>query len=268
MSAEVLQENQHQFKETNPTGDQTIILVPGAAGNIKIQEPFAEALATEGYRVLSFDYVTEPGVANRHHDAKIKQVGEVMQDGLEDGKQATIFANSHGVPIAIDATLQDPEKVDRLILANPAGLFKDSFIRLAGRFALESIPRSLVMRKTSRVAQQEGTKHMVAHPRDFIGDAIDTSRTDISSKLKELQEKGIRVDLLISAKDQVFPWRLQKDYFEGQDPEKFDFASVSSYFNTKPGGKQHRFASKWAGHGQNIVYPEQTAKLVKQLLAQ
>lgn len=268
----------YSLEELNPNGDHTIILVGGVTEGVKTQESFALALAEEQFRVINYDLITQPldyDHPKRYHEAKSEQTAELLKRVLADGEKATLFAHSQGAIFAIDAALSHPEHVDRLILANPAGLFEDSFARLSGRFALETTRKTATaaISHEARVQQIEGTKAIITKPKSFLGDAVDISNSDIRDRLDKLKELGIPVDIFVSAKDQVFPWRLQKEYFEDQEPEEFAFNSVSSYFNTKPKNehvespaRRHRLAGKWAGHDQNIVYPKQTAKLVKQIV--
>lgn len=271
LPAESAVENKHQFKELNPQGEHTIIVIGGANEGVANQAPFTEALAKEGFRVISFDYVTEPdpdnSVPNRYHSAKTQQLIDILDQQATD-KPLTLFAHSEGTIMAVEATLQDPKKVERLILANPDGLFPDSFLRLTGRFAIETLRATTTLKREARSHQNEGIRHTLKHPRNFFGDAIDIARSDIRDRLLKLKNEGVKVDFLLSAKDMIFPWRLQKDYFEGQDPEQFDFNSVSMYNGTKPNGSQNKFAGQWAGHNQNNVYPEQAAQVVKQLVEQ
>ncbi len=275
MSLEALPQNKNEFNELNPEGNHTILLVGGITEGVATQSALAEALANEDFRVISFDYVAQPdesklpGLHNaRYHSAKINQTAEILEKATPEEQKTTLFAHSQGAVMAVEAALRHPDKVDRVILSNPTGLFPDSFARLAGRFSLETVRKSLTLKREAQRQQVEGVKRITKEPGDFFGDAIDIASSDIREKLKQLKELGIKVDLVVSAKDQVFPWRLQKEYFDGQDKEQFDFDSVSTYFNTKENGKQHKLASKYAGHDQPIIYPEQTAKLIKQQVAE
>ena len=271
-SSEVLAENIHAYQELNPPDTHTVILIGGATEGIASQQPFAEALLTEGFRVVSYDYVTSPtdntGSSSRYLAAKVNQAADVLKSVANKRGKVTLFGHSLGTIIAIEAALRNPEGIERIILANPAGLFEDSFPRLAGRFALETVSKTTTLTASAQIKQKEAVKYMAKHPISYIGDAVGIAQSDIRGGLIKLQEAGVEVDLLLSAKDRVFPWRLQQGYFIGQDREHFDFNSVSMYFHTKPRRRQHRPASNWEGHDQNLFYPEQTARLVSQLVAQ
>lgn len=264
--------NSPDFQETNPAGDKSVLLIGGMTEGIATLQPLADALAATNFRVVSFDQTAKPEASDtyaikRHHAAKSRQAGEILEAIQSDsGDKVSLVAHSQGADFALDAALEHPDKIERIILFNTEGLFSDSLPRLAGRFALESVRKSVTMKQTAQRQQVEGIKRIARHPRDSMGDAIDVSHGSIEDKLRYLQELGIQVDLVLSAKDQVFPWRLQKGYFESQNSDKYDFNGVSSHYNVKPSGKPHKLASKWAGHDNSIIYPEQTAKLVSQLV--
>lgn len=267
------QENNWPIHEVNPNGAKTVVLVGGITEGEKTLSPLAQELGKRDYRVISYDQTFGPAdeiegrAMMRHHTAKSRQLIDVVQNAQRaDDEKLTLFAHSQGSVFALQAALSHPDKVERVILSNPAGFFKDAFPRLAGRFAMELTRKVATPKLNAQKQQIEGTKRMVAHPRDFMGDALDIYRSSVEQQVADLKEKGVAVDILLSNKDRVFPWRLQKDYFESQDPADYDFNSVSMYFNTKESGRQHRFASKWAGHDQPIIYPEQTAALIDQII--
>jgi pimeloyl-ACP methyl ester carboxylesterase len=273
--------------ERNPEGDHTIVLVGGITEGVETQAGLSEALANEGYRVLSFDQTNEPtetdpeaaGYQARFHQAKSKQVGSILEQLVGDDQEATLVGHSQGGIFAVDAALEQPNKVDRVLLMNTAGLFEDSFPQLGARFGVETIRKTVTPKKLAAVQQIQGLKAITKEPRQFAGlksfagDAFDVGESDIREKVKQLREKGVKVDAFVGAKDQVFPWHLVERGLnpEGEvSPEEIAVDSISSYFTTKEsrGGKikQHKFASKWAGHDQPIIYPEQTARLISSVV--
>jgi pimeloyl-ACP methyl ester carboxylesterase len=267
-----LEQEQYVTREINPGGAKSIILVGGANENIAVLNPLAESLAEKDFRVISFDPKVgtdeqDQGRPNRHHSANIRQVGNIINKSQrsEDDK-LTLVAHSQGGIFALNAALQNPDRVERVVLFGTAGLFADSIPRLAGRFALETVRKTLTPKLTAQRQQIEGIKGIARHPSDFGGDVIDISKSSVEQQIKKLQEMGVLVDIVLSNKDQVFPWRLQEDYFMNQDIEKFDFNSVSMPFSVKPNKKPHKLAGKWAGHDQPIIYPDETAELVSQIV--
>lgn len=276
MNKNIYPQNQESnpVQELNPEGRHTIVLVGGITEGVRTMSPLAKELGEQGFRVLSFDQVTGPAdsagnrLMARHHTAKTRQLGSIIRSASRtDDEKLTIFSHSQGSVFALEAALAHPNRIERVILSNPAGLFDDAFPMLAGRFAMELTRKISTPKLHAQRQQIEGTKRMVANPRDFMGDAIDIVRSSVEQQVTDLKQQGVVVDILLSNKDRVFPWRLQREYFESQHKDSFDFNSVSMYFNTKPRGKQHKFAGKWAGHDQPVIYPEQTARLITQIIS-
>lgn len=271
------------WHETNPSGDRTVLLVGGITEGISTLGGLTDALGNEGFRVLSYDQTAKPADVRdetdeyfaRYHTNKVEQVGDIIEAAPMNGEKISLFAHSQGAVFAIEAALKHADKVDKVILANPAGLFDDSFKRLAGRFAVETVRKTFTPTKLAQKQQINGTKSMVSHPKSFLGDAVDIGHGDIRNQIRELRGRGVRVDVLVGAKDQVFPWRLMEKGINPDGeivPEEIVVDSISSYVynKVKRSGKvkQRKFAGKWAGHDQPIIYPKQTARLIKQLLSQ
>lgn len=270
----------NSVQELNPSADKTVVLVGGVTEGIKTLDDLGQALAEQDLHVVSFDYTNQTTEAlsgteyhPRYHTAKTQQLEEILYN-LEGREDVTLFAHSQGAVIAVEAALTDPSKIKHLILANPSGLFEDSVAGIVKRFGTETIRKTLTMKKPALKQQVFGGKEMLTHPKNFLGDAVDIARSDIRSAIKQLRSQGVKVDVLLGAKDQVFPWKKISDGLNPtNDSVPYDIVvdSVSSYFTTKVDrkgkAKQHKFASKWAGHDQPIIYPEQTAKLVQQLIS-
>ncbi len=275
-------QNPAEYHELNPTGKETILLLGGITEGQKTQAGFSQALADEGFRVISFDYThdsaadpsdTDEAYFPRYHTQKVEQTISILDQTAREDEKIILVGHSQGSVMAVEAALARPDKVERLILNNPSGLFSDKFARTAGRFATETLRKSLTPKKLAMRQQIQGTKDMVAHPKAFLGDAVDISHADIRGGIHRLRALGITVDAFISAKDRVFPGRLILEGISPNQklkPEDIVVDSISSYFNTKQSRrgkvKQHKFASKWAGHDQSIIYPKQTAKLIKQIV--
>lgn len=290
MSEHYLSSEAHKINisELNPDADHSVIIFGGITEGIDTERDLAEALAGEGFHVVSFDYPTEPAKMPQYRDKanylpawhapKIEFASELLAGMVAQSpeRKITVLAHSLGANIAAKAAHEFTDNIDRLILANPAGLFPDTFARLAGRFALENNRKSLTLTKAGRRQQKNGVRAILSDPHGFIGDAVDTAHADIRDDVKKLREAGIKVDVLVGAKDMVYPWdRIEKglDVKQGMDLGELAVDSISSYFNTrvtKRGGKtkQHKLASKLAGHDQPIIYPEQTARLVRQIIEQ
>lgn len=269
------------WHETNPLGVRSIVLVGGATEDVATLNGLSDALGQEGFRVISYDQTTTPadvlasdsGYFPRYHAQKVEQLEEIIEEANHEGEKVTLLAHSHGAIFATEAALRHPDKVDRLILSNPAGLFEDTPPGLASRFLVETARKTVTPTKLAQKQQYHGTKGIISHPQSFIGDAVDTGHSDIRDNIRLLREAGVRVDALVSAKDQVFSdKRIEKGIGLGGQvlPEDIVVDGVHWYFTTRQNRrgktKQHKFASKWAGHDQPIIYPAQTAKLVKQLI--
>jgi pimeloyl-ACP methyl ester carboxylesterase len=108
------------------SGSVPVVLLHGLFGSPSNWQPIMQDLA-EHYRFLALQLPIEPG-KNRHHTS-FESLGQLTDHvtqfldamGLD---RVVLCGNSLGGQIALDLYLQQPERVERLILSGSAGLFE------------------------------------------------------------------------------------------------------------------------------------------------
>lgn len=108
----------------NPKHEETVVLVHGFSVPYFIYDPTFEFLTRSGFRVLRYD-IFGRGFSDRpktHYnlDFFVRQLGDLL-DALQLTRTVNLIGLSMGGPITAAFTSQNPGRVDKLTLIDPAG---------------------------------------------------------------------------------------------------------------------------------------------------
>ena len=109
-------------------GEIPVVLLHGLFGSPSNWQPTMDDLS-DHYRFLALQFPIDPGNGRRH--TSFRSLGELTEHvtrffdemGLD---QAVLVGNSLGGQVALDFYVQNPERVERLVLSGSAGLFERS----------------------------------------------------------------------------------------------------------------------------------------------
>jgi pimeloyl-ACP methyl ester carboxylesterase len=121
----------------NPGGDPTVVLIHGFSVPYYIYDPTFEFLSRNGFRVLRYDllgrgFSDRPDV-NYDLDLFVRQLKGLL-DALDIGSPVCLVGLSMGGPITATFTARYPERVEKLVLIDPAGA-RTIFVSQVARFA-------------------------------------------------------------------------------------------------------------------------------------
>lgn len=159
----------HTYYElSNPTVEQTIVLVHGFSVPNFIYDPTFEFLTASGFRVLRYDlfgrgYSDRPDV-HYNIDLFVDQLLQLL-DALRLRTPVNLIGLSMGGPITSALTLRHPERVAKLVLIDPAGVRPVPLSPLLGLLKLPLVAETLF-----RVVGTENLIHGVA--KDFFDPAL------------------------------------------------------------------------------------------------
>jgi pimeloyl-ACP methyl ester carboxylesterase len=108
----------------NPEAGNTVVLVHGFSVPYFIYDPTFEFLTHSGFRVLRYDLFgrgfSDRPDARYNLDFFVKQLADLL-DALRFAPPVSLVGLSMGAPITAAYTAQYPERVNRLVLIDPAG---------------------------------------------------------------------------------------------------------------------------------------------------
>jgi len=163
-----------------------------------------------GYRTIAFS--TEPKPVEpmqnigKYQSARAVALLDVIDNrGLD---RVDVIAHSQGAINAIAAAAVEPEKFRNIVLIAPAGMIgQDSKSALIGRFGkkLARDYREMLYIPEIRRTQIEGTKYLLKHNLEAVREALELASARIDDSLDYLKKKGVRVSIIQSHSDTVFP---------------------------------------------------------------
>ena len=191
---------QVHFQEFGDAGNPTMILVHGYTASTYVWKTVAPKFADEGFRVLAIDLIgygfsEKPSWFDYTIASQSRMISRFM-DLLGIGK-ATLVGSSYGGAVSCWLTLDNPERVEKLVLVGsvindrPAdnALFKVLGVRGVG----ESISPFLIDSKTFLRYRMHGTLHETSH------ELIDEER--IASVMRPLKAADAHNSLLTTARN-------------------------------------------------------------------
>jgi pimeloyl-ACP methyl ester carboxylesterase len=112
------------YELSNNTRDRTVVLVHGFSVPYFIFDPTFHFLTQHGFRVLRYDLFgrgfSDRPDANYNIDLFVKQLANLL-DTLRLTRPVTLLGLSMGGPISAAFTARYPQRVEKLILIDPAG---------------------------------------------------------------------------------------------------------------------------------------------------
>lgn len=115
-----------RYKIFNPSGNETIVILPGAATGYEIWEDCAGLIGKNGYRVLAFDFYGR-GLSDRvkepySYELLSSQTLELIDSLCGENEKVHMASLSLGGNIAVDFAVNYHERLKSLIMINPSAL--------------------------------------------------------------------------------------------------------------------------------------------------
>ena len=112
------------YELSNATRDHTVVLVHGFSVPYFIFDPTFHFLSQNGFRVLRYDLFgrgfSDRPYADYNIDLFVKQLADLL-DALRLVRPICLIGLSMGGPIAATFTARHPQRVEKLVLIDPAG---------------------------------------------------------------------------------------------------------------------------------------------------
>jgi len=205
-----------------------ILYVPGFSMDLDVTSESRHMLADEsGQSVIS--YSPEPGSFNSKTEegkkwskAQLHNAAElisVIEKTKTDGP-VDVVAHSQGALATVIAADMLPEgTIDKLVLVAPAGFIeketKKNFVsRFIGKMKLDS---EMIKSGNSTIKKlkRNGYKYSFKHPIGALREGFSVTSDHVTAEvLSRLEEKGIKISVISSDNDVLFPFDLQKEAFE------------------------------------------------------
>lgn len=152
---------------SGPSGAAPVVLLPSFSGTALAWRPNVEALSCDR-RVYALDVIGQPGrsLARRRLRTRTDCAAWLAETlhGLGLGS-ASMVGCSYGGFLAANLALLAPERVDRLVLIGPVGVFAVMSPLVALRMRLRGLQRRLVQRLGAGRPVDAGRLHAPAVPR-------------------------------------------------------------------------------------------------------
>ena len=181
----------------NPAGDPTVVLVHGFSVPYYIYDPTFEFLTRNGFRVLRYDLFGR-GFSDRpdmSYDIElfVRQLAELL-DALDISRPISLVGLSMGGPITATFTTRYPERVERLVLIDPAGARTLFLSRILKVVAAPGIGEALL--------NMAGNGGMI---KTIASDLFDKKLVDhfVQRYMIQLQYKGFRNAILSTVRNNV-----------------------------------------------------------------
>ena len=244
-------------------GELPILVASGWSEGRKSFHDTAKEIYSENLRVLLVDHarngrVPEDSSVNREIEHKANTLLGILDDTGID--KVNVIAHSEGTLNTIAAAIRKPEQFNVIILAMPAGLIgKDSVLKLAGRF-VPKLARSISKDtyenpRIGTAVNVGGAAYIVKNPAKAAREVSAMANTTIDEVLGELREKGIKIGVLQSHSDTIFPDERIEKHIRLDGP----FANVDSYASV---------VAKDAGHDDLMIHPERATRGALQMIGQ
>lgn len=243
--------------------DTPVLVAGGWTVGRKASKQAAKEIYDQGKRVLLVDHARSGSAPEDASYSKevLHKANTLMAVLDEAGVDKTdVIAHSEGALSAVVAGLMHPERFRNLVLVAPAGMIgEDSLLRLASGFGpkmARSISRDMVENpKVASTIVTAATPYILKNPLKSGREINSIAKTSISTVLRELNQAGIRVGLIQSNSDPIFPAkRIQEQVSQEEHSLNVDaYASV---------------AWEKAGHDDLLIHPERTVRGALQMIEQ
>ena len=256
-------------------GDEgaTVLLIHGIGGSIEDWMLNANALAKD-YRVYAVDLV-----GSGHSDKplvaySLSYLAKFVKDFMEAQKidKASLIGHSLGGGVCLQFTIQFPDKIDKLVLVNSAGLGKEVSLMLR----LPTLPViGELLTRPSRKGTASFLKECVHDPAVITDELIEFSyslaampgaQKSFLSTVRTLGNfRGIRKDVLSSIVDNLTTITAPTLVFWGQQDRILPVAHAHVAEKRIPNARLHIFDP--CGHLTQLERPEEFNSLVLEFLA-
>ena len=250
-----------------------VLVAPGWADTAKAMKKPLEALVEKGRRALTLDYprksLINESIEGQSIEAAQRAFTLLETIDKKDLKEVDAIGYSEGgLDLAIAASLR-PEKFRNLVFVAPAGMIgKDSFYKLAKRFAAEIATSNLGAThkpetiKPVYIMTQEFFKYVAENPKLATREVKAMVNADIYQMVKDLKAKGIRISFVCGADDKVFLMnKIQKKLSEEFPSKKDENGNVIS-----KGFNLDGFCSVKGGHQEILLHPKKYMSAIEELL--
>lgn len=244
-------------------GDLPVLVAGGWSEGRNALKGTGEELFDNGYHTVLVDHARHGKPSAESFDSFDKEThhkANTLQKVLEATNidKADVIAHSEGSLNAVLAALQNPDKFGSLVLVAPAGMIgSDSIFKLAGRFASKvarGATKDVIDNPRIAANLSLGVQSYVAkNPAKSSSEVSALANTTIDDALAYLRHQGVRVGILQSAKDPVFPANRIKDHVMLDGP----YQNVDSYASV---------ANRKAGHDDLLINPERSTLAAVQML--
>lgn len=261
-----------QITPENPESNVPILIASGWSQGRKAYKESAEEAYRQGRTSILVDHARHGGIKSANNTARPLEVEEfhneilhkanTLMEIIDDvgAEKVDVIAHSEGALNTVVAALQKPEKFSTIILAMPAGMIgSDSVLKLAGRFAPKmvlSVTKDMIDNPNIAAAiNTDGTKYIAKNPVKAAKEVQAMAETSIDDTLELLRAKGIKVGVLQSRADTVFPaHRIEQNVrLDGH------FANVDAYASVN---------ARWAGHDELLINPKRATVAAIQMIRQ
>lgn len=207
-----------------PVSNVPTVWIPGFAETSENFTEHMEAFAHDGRTALSvhchhgIDTPAREGFPQPQL-RKSEALVQTLEAADEEGK-VDLVGHSEGAVVACIAALTHPEKVRNVVLLNPAGMMGgDNLLRLGLSWMLEvtqeitrdiTTIRNETVRRLQTVCLREAKAYAASGPGHVVRQVAHLSNVDLRPWIRLLQERGIKVSVVMGRHDQIFPARTIK----------------------------------------------------------
>ena len=232
-------------KAENPKTETPVFLMPGWANTPgitfkksinELNDLGRDVLSVETTRTMEIlntgdeksKKIEVPETGEEHEKVEVQKAMAILKVLEEKDIEKTdlLLHSEAGINGLIAASMQ-PEKFRKIIMAMPAGLLeKDSSKNLAGRFSKELFAGGINMLKDlnkgkgnranrfkkSLTYGHDFVRYLIKNPNLAIKEVSAIANSDIRYMVKNLEDQGIEIRIVVASNDPAFPpERIKKD---------------------------------------------------------
>lgn len=232
-----------ELKPEHPKSEVPTVWANAFGTNVETYRPLLEALAERGRDVIAFTHPREGVTPARHKEmlpgserenalppTEMRRALDLLEViNAKKVPKVDIVGNSLGSATAVITALGAPERVRSIVLLDPIGLVgKHSVPELIARYGREQLgtsSRALVERgdalKNYTRYIAEGFREAFRNPGLTIEEIKDTPETDLTPMLKELHDQGIKISIIHTTDDEMFPMEKMQQMVKAKDIDGF-----------------------------------------------
>ena len=135
---------------SGPLGAPPLILLPSFSGTATVWRLNMEGLSRH-FRCYAVDVIGQPGKSTTPRDALDRQQFAAWLTGLLDGlavPRVSLVGCSFGGYLALSQAALTPDRVERVVVISPVGVFQSQFLKLIYAMVIKGTIRKLMRRLT------------------------------------------------------------------------------------------------------------------------